>query len=58
MTVKKTKAETEAQRKKRGAANPQRTQDVRDCASFLRYIRKHPREAMEWARAAVERGAA
>jgi hypothetical protein len=54
----KIKAETAAQRKRRGAADPERTQDVRDFASFLRYIRKHPREAMEWARAAVERGAA
>lgn len=46
-------AETAAQREKRGAANPKRTQDARDFAAFVRYARNYPKEAVERARAAV-----
>ncbi|SHI04337.1 hypothetical protein [Bradyrhizobium erythrophlei] len=46
ISKKRKKAETEAQRKRRGVANPQRTQEMRDRAASLRYMRKqkHPKE--------------
>ncbi len=50
----KIKAETAAQREKRGAANPRRTQDARDRASFFRYAQKHPEEMIAFARFIVE----
>ena len=49
------KAETAAKRKKRGAANPKRTQDVRDRTAFHRYARNHPSEVLEWARCIIAR---
>jgi hypothetical protein len=49
------KAETAAQRKRRGAANPERTQDARDRMAFYRYARKHPSEVLEWARSIIAR---